>query len=49
MKIVGMVFHWRRWLKERLKNPVLWKVLVSLAKVIYLIVKSICEICKLFQ
>lgn len=48
MKIM-IIFHRRRSLRERLKNPVFWKILVSIAKVIYLLAKSIYEIRKFFQ
>ncbi len=46
---IKIVFHRRRALRERLKNPVFWKILVSIAKFIYFLAKSIYEIRKLFQ
>ena len=46
---IKFVFHRRRSLRERLKNPVFWKILVSIAKFIYWLAKSIYEIRKLFQ
>ena len=46
---ISIIFHRRRALKENLKNPIFWKILVNIIKVIYLLAKSIYEIRKLFQ